>query len=135
VPEGRPEQGPDYGSAEVFPADVNLDLLDGVDYRKGCFVGQEVVSRMKRRGIIRKRTLVLEADGGAPAKGCEIVADGLALGTALGSAGGRSLALVRLDRLAQADPALIQVEGRPARLSFPAWFPDEARRATGDDAA
>lgn len=135
VGDGRPEQGPDYAAAEVFPADVNLDLLGGVDYAKGCFVGQEVVSRMKRRGVIRKRTLLLETDGLAPAKGAEIAADGLALGTAMSSAGGRSLALVRLDRLAKSDPAQIRVEGRPARLSFPDWFPEDARKAAGDDAA
>jgi folate-binding protein YgfZ len=139
VADGRPEQGFDYfgrgGEAEVFPTDVNLDLLGGVDYGKGCFIGQEVASRMKRRGIIRKRTIILETEGEAPEHGAEISADGVSLGTAMSSAGGKSLALVRLDRLAQADPSLIRVEGRPANLSFPAWFPEEARRAAGDDAA
>jgi folate-binding protein YgfZ len=135
VREGRPEQGVDYGAGEMFPTDVNLDLLGGVDYAKGCFVGQEVVSRMRRRGVIRKRTLVMEVEGGAPAHGADIVAHEVVLGHALGSAGGRTLALVRLDRLAAADPAAIRCEGRPARLSFPAWFPEEARRAGGEDAA
>ena len=127
VAHGRPEQGVDYGAAEMFPADVNLDLLGGVDYRKGCFVGQEVVSRMKRRGSIRKRTLVLETDGPSPAPGAAITADGAALGQALGSAGGKTLALVRIDRLAAADPATITVGDRPARIAFPDWFPDDAR--------
>jgi folate-binding protein YgfZ len=135
VAEGRPEQGVDYGSAEVFPAEANLDLLGGVDYAKGCFVGQEVVSRMKRRGVIRKRTLVMTVEGGPPAVGAEIRAESVALGQSLSSAGGKTLALVRLDRLAQADPATISCEGRPAQLAFPAWFPEDARRVAGEDAA
>jgi folate-binding protein YgfZ len=135
VGEARPEQGPDYGAGEVFPADVNLDLLGGVDYAKGCFVGQEVVSRMKRRGSIRKRTLVMTVEGAPPPKGAEIVAGDLRLGEALSSAGGKALALVRLDRLAAAAPADIRVQGRPVRIAFPAWFPEDARRVGGEDAA
>jgi folate-binding protein YgfZ len=134
VADGRPEQGVDYAASEMFPTDVNLDLLGGVDYAKGCFVGQEVVSRMKRRGTVRRRTLVMTVEGGVPAPGAAVVSDDAALGQALSSAGGKTLALVRLDRLAAADPASIAAEGRPARLAFPAWFPDEARR-TGEDAA
>ncbi len=52
---GVPESSWDFGSSERFPADMNMDLLSGVDYQKGCFVGQEVVSRMHRKGSVRKR--------------------------------------------------------------------------------
>jgi folate-binding protein YgfZ len=135
VADGRPEQGIDFGSGEMFPSDVNLDLLDGVDYAKGCFIGQEVVSRMKRRGIIRRRTLVMALEGQPPAPGAPITGGDVALGQALSSAAGKTLALVRLDRLAEADPAAIAVEGRAARIAFPAWFPPEARRAAGEAAA
>jgi folate-binding protein YgfZ len=131
VRDGRPEQGIDYGSADVYPADVNLDILGGVDFAKGCFPGQEVVSRMKRRGIIRKRTLLFFVEGGAPAKGAEIEADGVVLGTAMSSADGCTLGLARLDRLAAADPALIRVDARPARFDFPEWFPWQARVLEG----
>jgi len=130
VADGRPEQGVDYGSTQVFPTDVNLDLLGGVDYAKGCFVGQEVASRMKRRGSIRKRTLVLNVDSANPAKGADIVADGLRLGEVLSSAGGKSLALVRVDRLADAQPNTITVEEHAAHLTFPTWFPDDAQNTT-----
>lgn len=128
VTDGRAEQGPDYGPADVFPADVNLDLLGGVDYAKGCFVGQEVVSRMKRRGSIRKRTLVLEADGAAPENGAAITAGDVRIGETLSAAGSRALALVRLDRLADADPDAIRCADAPAKLVFPDWFPADARR-------
>lgn len=135
VRQGRPEQGVDYGAGEVFPADVNLDLLGGVDYAKGCFIGQEVVSRMKRRGSIRRRTLVMTLDGGPPAKGAEIMSRDVRLGHVMSSAGGATLALVRLDRLADADPSAITVEGRPARITFPDWFPEDAKRVGGGGAA
>ncbi|MEO1324705.1 MAG: folate-binding protein, partial [Pseudomonadota bacterium] len=59
IEHGIAEQGIDFGSAEVFPADINMDILGGVALNKGCFVGQEVVSRMHRRGSIRRRTLVV----------------------------------------------------------------------------
>src|SRR6185436_448390 len=98
---GLPEQGVDFGSEEVFPADVNMDLLNGVDFRKGCFVGQEVVSRMKRRGISRRRTLTasLPADIAAPAP---VLAGGSEIGLLTSVSGGAGLARVRIDRLAEA---------------------------------
>ncbi|MEL6661528.1 MAG: folate-binding protein [Pseudomonadota bacterium] len=94
-----PEWGLDYGAAEVFPADVNADRLGGVDYSKGCFVGQEVVSRMFRRGKIRKRTMVVEGDGLEP--GAAIESKG-PIGEVTSVCGGVGLARVRLDRLAKA---------------------------------
>ena len=57
IAHGVPEWGADFGSEEIFLMDVNYDALRGVDYQKGCFVGQEVASRMKRKGDARKRTL------------------------------------------------------------------------------
>ncbi|MGD2133401.1 MAG: hypothetical protein PVI23_11450 [Maricaulaceae bacterium] len=135
IARGEAEQGVDYGPNEVFPSDVNLDLLGGVAYAKGCFVGQEVVSRMKRRGTIRKRTLVMSTEDGPPASGAPITADGSALGQALSSAGGKTLALVRLDRLAAADPGAIRVEDRPARIDFPDWFPEDAKNSGASEGA
>ncbi|MCF6293333.1 MAG: hypothetical protein L3J04_08065, partial [Robiginitomaculum sp.] len=61
-----PEQDIDYNSTEVFPSDINMDLQNGIAWKKGCYVGQEVVSRMKRRGNIRKRTVLAEFTGQAP---------------------------------------------------------------------
>ena len=71
--------GRDFGASEVFPTDINLDHHDGIDYRKGCFVGQEVASRMMRRGKIRKRTLIITGD--TLQKGQSIKADTMPIGT------------------------------------------------------
>jgi folate-binding protein YgfZ len=98
---GIAEQGIDLGEGDVFPADINMDLLNGVDFKKGCFVGQEVVSRMKRRGIARRRTLnvKLDADIAAP---CPMSADGFEVGEITSVQGRLALARVRIDRVSEA---------------------------------
>lgn len=135
---GLPAQGRDYAPESVFPTDVNMDLLAGVDYRKGCFVGQEVASRMKRRGSIRKRTLVLTLEGAdAVPSGADVTtAQGVRVGETLSSAGGVGLAIVRLDRLAAAGglDAPLAVGDIAATASFPDYVPQEARVLTTDDA-
>jgi hypothetical protein len=102
---GAPKGGVDFTYADAFPHDVNFDLLHGVDFDKGCYVGQEVVSRMKHRGTARKRVTRVKLDGPAPAPGTPVVDRELAVG-ALGSSSGReALALLRLDRAEEAKAA------------------------------
>jgi folate-binding protein YgfZ len=99
---GVPEGGRDYAFGDAFPHEALFDQLNGVDFAKGCFVGQEVVSRMEHRGTARKRIVPVEGDAPLPASGTSIEAGGVALGT-LGSVSGRSgLSLIRLDRAEQA---------------------------------
>ena len=103
-----PKGGLDFAYADAFPHDANFDLLHGVDFDKGCYVGQEVVSRMKHRGSARKRVARVKLAGPAPAPGTPIMDGELAVG-ALGSSSGReALALLRLDRADEAKAA-----GRP----------------------
>ena len=66
---GAPKGGLDFAYADAFPHDANFDLLHGVDFDKGCYVGQEVVSRMKHRGTARKRVARVKLAGPAPAPG------------------------------------------------------------------
>jgi folate-binding protein YgfZ len=98
---GVPEGGRDYALGETFPHEALFDQLNGVDFKKGCFVGQEVVSRMQHRGTTRKR--VVPVDGDAPLEaGASVEAGGLPLGD-IGSVNGTSgLALLRLDRAEEA---------------------------------
>lgn len=113
---GVPAFGRDYGEAEVFPTDVNLDLYGGIGWKKGCFVGQEVVSRMKRRGTIRKRSLGLAFDGDAPVAGTPVMAGETPLGEITSSAGGTAIARLRLDRLEGHEDA-VTADGKPARIT------------------
>ena len=123
---GIPEQGVDFGAEEVFPADINMDLDGGIDFRKGCFVGQEVVSRMKRRGTARRRTVKASftADITAPAP---VLANGFEIGMLTSVSGGAGLARVRIDRMAEAQVKneAITAGGAPITLDSPFWLADE----------
>lgn len=123
---GLPEQGVDFGVEEVFPADINMDLMGGVDFRKGCFVGQEVVSRMKRRGTARRRTLKVTLAAGTPAPS-PVLADGFEIGMLTSISGGAGLARVRIDRLAeaQAKGQAITANGAGVMFDNPGWLADE----------
>jgi folate-binding protein YgfZ len=99
---GVPRGGVDFTYSDAFPHEANMDRLHGVDFDKGCYVGQEVVSRMQHRGIARTRIVRLLLDDGAPEGGIEVVAADKSVGTMGSSANGRGLALLRVDRVADA---------------------------------
>ena len=114
---GIPAFDRDYGEAEVFPTDVNLDLYGGIACKKGCFIGQEVVSRMKRRGTIRKRTARLEFDGEAPSAGTDVMHGDMRIGAVSSAMGSAALAVLRLDRLE--DVRTVDVGGVAAKVNLP----------------
>ena len=103
----------------AYALEANLDLLNGVDFRKGCFVGQETTSRMKRRSAARSRIAPLRFEGTAPLPGAEVMAGALRAGEVRSGADGVALALMRLDRAVGAD---LTVQGRAVRLNVPAWL-------------
>lgn len=121
-----PKSGVDFAFGDVFPADVNMDALAGVDFAKGCFVGQEVVARMKHRGTPRWRTLAVAAATPLPPPGTAVTAAGKPLGT-LGSAlpDGPGLALLRIDRVAEArrDGVPILAGAAALTVSLPRYAP------------
>lgn len=105
---GVPKGGVDFAYGDAFPHDADMDLFAGVDFAKGCYVGQEVVSRMKHRGEARKRVVRVRLAGAAPPPGAPITDGELAVGALGAAAGDQALALVRIDRAAAA-----QAAGRP----------------------
>lgn len=114
---GVTELGIDYPVDTHFPHDVGMDLLGGIDFAKGCYVGQEVVSRMKHRGTARRRPVIVSGaslEAGAPIMAGEREAGHL--GAVQGDTG---VAIVRLDRVA--DPGAVSVNGSLASLVLPAW--------------
>ncbi|WP_339740682.1 hypothetical protein [uncultured Maricaulis sp.] len=115
---GIPVFGRDYGESEVFPTDVNLDVYGGIGWKKGCFIGQEVVSRMKRRGTIRKRSLSLSFSGEAPAAGTPVTAGSSTIGEITSSHGHHAIGLIRLDRL-EAASETPQANGHDCRIAVP----------------
>ncbi|HYW64125.1 MAG TPA: folate-binding protein [Bradyrhizobium sp.] len=99
---GIPRGGVDFMYSDAFPHETNMDRLRGVDFDKGCYVGQEVVSRMQHRGTARTRIVRLMLDGSPPETGVAIVAADKPVGTMGSSADGMGLALVRTDRAVDA---------------------------------
>lgn len=123
IAHGVVESGADYQLGDAFPHDVLLDETGGVGFRKGCYVGQEVVSRMQHRGTARRRVLIVSADRPLPASGTELTVEGRTLGTLGSVAGSRGLAIVRIDRVKAAldDGSPILAGGVPVSLAIPAW--------------
>lgn len=114
---GIAHQGNDYPANDAFAHDVGLDILEGIDFAKGCYVGQEVVSRMKHRGTARRRPVIVSGIV-APA-GSAVSCGGRDAGTIGQVADGMAVAILRLDRIT--DPAAVTIDGRPVQLSLPVW--------------
>lgn len=131
--------GVDYGLQDAFPHDVLMDVNDGVSFKKGCFVGQEVVSRMKHRGTARRRVVIVTGESPLPAIGTDIIAGGKPIG-ALGTVNGKQgLAIVRTDRAADAMASgnAMTAGGVIVSVALPAWsglsFPTVDPAASAED--
>ncbi|SFK46899.1 YgfZ/GcvT domain-containing protein [Methylocapsa palsarum] len=102
IAEGAPKGGVDFAYGEPIVQDINLDWLNGVDFKKGCFVGQEVASRVHHRKSARKRIVKLHFTGPAPEVGAAVMAGETAIGEVSSIAGSEGLAMLRIDRLEEA---------------------------------
>jgi len=109
----------DWGSDKTYPIEADFDLLNGIDFQKGCFVGQETTSRMKRRGQVKNRMLPIAFEGAPLAFGAELLAGERRAGEVLSGGEGRAMALVRLDRI---EGAALSVDGRSVQVERPPWF-------------
>lgn len=120
---GVPEGGQDFLYGDAFPHEADMDQLGGIDFDKGCYVGQEIVSRMQHRGTARTRIIPFALCGPAPAEGTPITAGGKSIGRIGSGVNGRALALVRLDRLeeARADGKVIEADGAALVPERPDW--------------
>jgi folate-binding protein YgfZ len=110
----------DWGHNTAYPIEANFDLLGGIDFRKGCFVGQETTSRMKRRGTVKSRMVPIAFEGPAPEAGAPLLAGGLRAGEVRSAQDGDAMALLRLDRLSAG--ALSLEDGRGWRVNWPDWL-------------
>lgn len=121
---GVPDLAEDAAPEEFFALEALFEELGGVDFQKGCFVGQENVSRMKRRATTRRKLCRIAYEGPAPAFGATVEAGGIPLGDVRNSADGFALAALRLDRAAEAAEkgASPTADGRPIRIAPPDWL-------------
>ncbi len=106
---GVPRGGVDFVYGDTFVHDANLDLLHGVDFDKGCYVGQEVVSRVHHRNSARKRIVKVHVYGDPPAIGAAMTAGATQIGTLTSIIGRDGLATARIDRLSEAEAAKLPV--------------------------
>jgi hypothetical protein len=130
---GVPRGGLDFIYGDAFPHETDMDQLGGVDFDKGCYIGQEVVSRVEHRGSARSRVVPIAYDNFAPEAGMPITAGDKTVGTLGSTAGGRGLALLRLDRVgdALANGVALDSGGIAIRPVKPAWatFPWPGEKA------
>jgi folate-binding protein YgfZ len=120
---GVPRGGQDFIYLDAFPHEADMDQLAGVDFGKGCYIGQEVVSRVEHRSTARSRVVPVIYDGGAPSTGVQVMAGEKQVGMMGSAAQGRGLALLRLDRIADAIEAGVPLNagGVEIRIVKPAW--------------
>lgn len=115
---GVPRGGLDFIYGETFPHDADMDQLHGVDFKKGCFVGQEVVSRVEHRGTARNRIVPVAFEDFAAEAGIAVMAGDKSVGMMGSSSGNMGLAMLRLDRVddALAAGAALTAGGLTLRL-------------------
>jgi tRNA-modifying protein YgfZ len=120
---GVPEGGKDYVLGDTFPHEALFDQLQGVDFDKGCYVGQEVVSRIQHRATARKRVVKVQGQEPLPPTGTDLKVGAASIGT-LGSVAGQiGLAQLRIDRAAEAQAKNIPLTADGVTLSIvlPEW--------------
>jgi hypothetical protein len=116
---GISELGPDFGPDQVFPHDIGMDFLGGVDFKKGCYVGQEVVSRMQHRGTARRRPVIVSGVPEGVAAGSPLLVGDREAGTIGTPVDGKAVGIVRLDRVADGVP--VTAAGTAVDLQLPDW--------------
>lgn len=114
---GLSDPGHDFGKDELYAIDANLDLLNAIDFHKGCYIGQELTSRMKRRGQIKNRILGFTSST-AHVSGAEILTGDLRVGEVLNQMNAFGLGLMRLNRLQE--PLLTSDGG--VKLNIADWL-------------
>ncbi|MDO8877323.1 MAG: folate-binding protein [Pseudolabrys sp.] len=133
---GVPRGGQDFSYMDAFPHEADMDQLAGVDFDKGCYVGQEVVSRVEHRSTARSRVVPIVYDEGAPMQGMPVAMGDKYIGTVGSTAKGHGLALLRLDRVADAlaNGTPMAAGGVPIRVRKPDWatfaWPGEEKAKT-----
>jgi tRNA-modifying protein YgfZ len=123
---GLADSDGDIGSANLFPHEANFDQFGGISFTKGCYIGQEVVSRMEHRSTARSRILPVKFEGAAPPRESEIKSGDKVIGAVLSSENDSALALIRLDRLEDCALPLL-TEGVRTRVQKPSWVSYEVK--------
>ncbi|MDK4703183.1 folate-binding protein YgfZ [Rhizobium sp. CNPSo 4062] len=136
IANGIAVSGRDFALQDAFPHDVLMDLNGGLGFRKGCYIGQEVVSRMHHRGTARRRVVIVNGSAELPPPGTELIVGSKPIGTLGSTAGNMGLAIVRIDRAGEAIAEEVPIKAGEVDVtaSLPVWsglsFPTRADEAS-----
>lgn len=117
---GLPDGSRDMVLDKATLLESGFDELHGVDWNKGCYMGQELTARTKYRGLVKKRLVPVTLDGAVPEPGTPVMRDGKAAGELRSGRDGRALALMRLEHLKDPDAAFTAGD-TPLTPSKPDW--------------
>lgn len=120
---GVPDVPADAGQDQTFMLEANFDELNGVDFDKGCYIGQELASRMKRRGGLKKRLLPVDVEGELPPPETPVLAGERNVGNLRTGIGKRAMAYLRIDRLEEENGVQLTAGGVPLTVDWPNWIP------------
>jgi folate-binding protein YgfZ len=129
IAEGILHQGNDFPANDAFAHDLGMDILEGIDFVKGCYVGQEVVSRMKHRGTARRRPVIVS--GITDATTSVVSASGRDAGAIGQVVDGRAVAILRLDRIT--DVGAVSIDGKAVKVTLPHWATYQFGETTPDE--
>jgi folate-binding protein YgfZ len=132
IREGIPEGSKDAAIDRTILLENGYDVLNGISFSKGCYVGQEVTARSKHRAVLRKRICAIAAEGELPASGTPVLAGEREIGEIRSRCGHEGLALIRLDmlRLAEQNEEPVTAAGQPVRIRTLWWHPAETEEAS-----
>ncbi len=119
---GLPDGSRDMQVDKAILLECGFDELGGVDWDKGCYMGQELTARTKYRGLIKKRLLPLTFDGKPPAPGAKVMVGEKEVGDLRSTAGNLGIALLRLEHVAGGESATLDVDGVTAHAEPPTWL-------------
>jgi len=114
---GVPDGSRDMPIDKALLLENGFDELGGVDFNKGCYMGQELTARTKYRGLVKKRLLPVGFDGAAPAPGTPIMAGEVEAGEMRSANGGKGVAIIRIEHL----NAPLSAGGTALSVAVPDW--------------
>ena len=123
---GIAETGDGIKPGDIFPIEANLDYLNGIDFQKGCFIGQEVSSRMYRRGKAKKRIVCFKSNDNFT-NNDELVYNNKTIGTVIKKIEDYGIALIKIDKIINPERETITITSKDGiksiDINLPTFFP------------